>query len=135
MSLQPTSATKDLGGKDSLILHLHNNIPGHLVAPDAGTAEAAVAVLAGGVVAAVGQGVCRVPAALQLTTLDIPGPQQHLGSVHSSMSTHFLSVPLPVHSCPSSQSASVSQPYSSWPHLKLGPTQCRLDTQGGSNLK
>ena len=67
MSLQPTSATKDLGGKDSLILH--HNIPCHLVAPDAGTAEAAVAVLAGGVVAAVGEGVCRVPAALQLTTL------------------------------------------------------------------
>ena len=68
MSLQPTSATKDLGGKNSLLL-VCLPVPGHLVASDAGTAEAAVTVLAGGVVAAVGQGVCRVPAALQLTTL------------------------------------------------------------------
>ena len=36
--------------------------PAHLVSRVAGTAEAAVAVLAGGVDAAVGQGVCREPA-------------------------------------------------------------------------
>ena len=44
----------------------------------------------------------------------------YLGSVHSSMSRHFLSVPSPTHSRPPRQSSSPSQPNVSWPHLRWG---------------
>ena len=46
--------------------------------------------------------------------------EMNLGSVHSSMSRHFLSRPVPTHSRPSLQSPSLKQPRVSWSHFVRG---------------
>ena len=57
---------------------------------------------------------------LESLILDFAIRLGYLGSVHSSMSRHFLSVPSPTHSRPPRQSSSPSQPNVSWPHLRWG---------------